>query len=782
VIKKATAELNAGGVVQMRTWEDMAIGGKLVIAEICREIDDAHIFCADVTTLNQNVMFELGYAIAVNKRIWLTYDPTLPDSATNFAKLQMLTTVGYAKYTNSHNIVHAFLSDKPFDDLAATVFEQAIKPNLPDGVKEILLYLKSRHNTEASVVLSQKTDKAAAAAGVPLIVDDPRESSVQPLSWYGEQVYSAVGVICHLISPEREGALLHNARYSLVAGLAHGMKRPLLILKHGSLAAPIDYRDLAKSYQTASEAEKHFDNWIVGIISSLRQRSLTDTAFIASVELARELSRLRIGEPLAENEADRLKNEYFVETAAYREAFEGRQTIFVGRKGAGKSANFIKLTASLEADKRNLVCVVKPVAYELHGIVELLARYREADIKGFAIESLWKFLIYSEMALAAEAAIQSRLSGQVETCELDLIALLNQNDGLLRKDFSIRLESCIESLLANSSDVNAGTEMRRGAISEALHSGFLKHLRDALSSALSRKQRVAILVDNLDKAWDKQSDVEHLSGFLLGLLKAATRISNDFRNVSATQKGVNVSLAVFIRADIFQKVLSIAPEPDKIPFSKISWTDDELLLRFVEERFVSSMHEPGVSPNKIWNKYFDREVKGIEVRKYLLSRTLRRPRDLLVFVKAAITTAVNRKHAKISADDILSAERQYSQFAIDSILVENGISMAALEDVLYEFAGSKVIMSKNDILNLLGGVHVPANDREHMIEHLCALTFFGLEIRENEFRYAEDQQEAKKNAILARKYAEGLGATARYKINPAFCSFLEIVESEPALN
>ncbi len=47
--------------------------------------------------------------------------------------------------------------------------------------------------------------------------------------------------------------------------------------------------------------------------------------------------------------------------------------------------------------------------------------------------------------------------------------------------------------------------------------------------------------------------------------------------------------------------------------------------------------------------------------------------------KAAITTAINRKHAKVTADDILTAEKQYSQFAIDSILVENGISIRELD-------------------------------------------------------------------------------------------------------
>lgn len=111
IVSRAVAELNSGGVVHMKTWEDLKVTGKLIIQEICREIDAAAIFCADITSLNQNVMFELGYAIAQNKRIWLTYDPTFPESAANFNRLQILTTVGYAKCVNSREIVHNFLRD-----------------------------------------------------------------------------------------------------------------------------------------------------------------------------------------------------------------------------------------------------------------------------------------------------------------------------------------------------------------------------------------------------------------------------------------------------------------------------------------------------------------------------------------------------------------------------------------------------------------------------------------------------------------------------------------------
>ena len=57
-------------------------------------------------------MFELGYAIAMNRRIWLGLDATLVDSKTHFEQLRVLTTVGYARYCNSQELAAAFLKDE----------------------------------------------------------------------------------------------------------------------------------------------------------------------------------------------------------------------------------------------------------------------------------------------------------------------------------------------------------------------------------------------------------------------------------------------------------------------------------------------------------------------------------------------------------------------------------------------------------------------------------------------------------------------------------------------
>jgi len=772
-IHAAIKEIQQSAPVTIKPWDQCKVGGKVIIQEICKEIDLAELFCADLTGMNANVMFELGFAIARNKRIWVVLDTSLEGEKNKFDQLRVLTTIGYASYCNSVDIKTKFLHDSPQFDLSSTIFEKAIKPALSPARGEDLVYLKSRHDTEASIRLS----KCIQRVPMRVIVDDPRESGVQSLTWYGRHLYGACGVVAHLTSPEREGARLHNARYALVCGMALGLDAPLVMLAEGDFLAPIDYRDLLRHYRTPVEATKRLEEWLSPLAEKWRDANQSRVDFAARLQLATELSGLQVGEYVAENESERLVQDYFVETAAYSEARTGSYAIFVGRKGSGKTANLLKLAASLQQDRRNLVCVIKPVAYELHGIVELMRRYRERDLKGYAVESLWKFLLYTEIAKAALHSIEERPDRLVRDEERRLVELCDQPDLGAREDFSIRLERCAEKLLSTREKASDGEsiEASRLAISEAIHSEVIGRVRLAIGEALKDTRRVAILVDNLDKAWDRQSDLDQLAHFLLGLLGAARRVPADLRRSDSRRETVNVTLAIFLRSDIFHKLTEVAREPDKIGYSKLSWNDPELLLRIIEERFVAS-HAGNVQPHEMWTRYFCPTVKGNGTKDYLLSRILPRPRDLVFFVKAAIGNAVNRGHTRVEEHDVLDAENQYSQYALDSIQVENGIGTRPLEAILYEFVGSSACQSEGQVNRVLFKAGVEASAIQRTIDQLCALTFLGVEVNEGDFRFADDPPEHRKNWVLARKLADKRDGFVRFRVNPAFWAFLEIVE------
>ncbi|HYK34804.1 P-loop ATPase, Sll1717 family [Alloacidobacterium sp.] len=406
-IKAAIESINKSQKATLVAWETLEIGGRYIIQEVCDKIDDCDFFCADITTINSNVMFELGFAIARDKRIWLMRDDSYVDSKAEFEQLRLLTTVGYRPYTNAEQIIKRFFADNPQLTLEDTIFRDSIEPLLPPskGI-EPLLYLKSRHDTEASVRVSRALDNLNPKP----ILGDPRESLVQPLYWYGQKILHAPGVLAHFLSPQREGSKLTNARYALVSGLAKGFDTPLLILtEHHEVLAPLDYRDLMQYYTTPVEAGKLTEEWLSQLSNGSLSISVTsEPNHVGAIKLATELRdfHLQLGEYVAENEAE-LLSDYFVETTAHMDVINGTQTIFVGRKGTGKTASLIQATHEISREATNLVCVLKPVGYEMDALARLFASYKMSDHKGYVIESLWKYLLFTELALAAVHQIQN---------------------------------------------------------------------------------------------------------------------------------------------------------------------------------------------------------------------------------------------------------------------------------------------------------------------------------------------------------------------------------------
>ena len=503
------------------------------------------------------------------------------------------------------------------------------------------MYLKSLHENQAAMRMSNLLQKRFSKK---IIVDDPRESTVQSLTWYGSRVFGCNGLVCHFTNPEREGAYLQTARHALVCGMAHGSGIPLLMLAEGEFLSPVDYRDYLKHYNTAPDALRYLEEWLPPVEQALTVEKEATRFPRSTARLVTDLKNLRFGEYIAENEVERLVGEYFIPTVAYDDAVRGNQTVFVGRKGAGKTANLMKLEDQLSRSQQNLVCVIKPQGYQMQGIVDLLKRYQHRNVKGYAIESLWKFLLLTEIANTAFDNLKNSLSVPINDAEQSFCKFVEENNEIICKDFSTRLETCTQNLegaIGESNDENSYLP-----VSEALHSGVLKQLRAELGKCLSKKQRVAILVDNLDQAWERQNAIEALSEILWGLLEVAKQLPVELQRQDSRRQSIQLSLAIFLRSDIFYRIRKVAHEPDKMPYSLLRWDDTELLCRVIEERFCSSF-ETALDSDVLWKQYFCPTVNGMSTREYITRAILKRPRDIIFLVNAAVTTAINRRHTRI---------------------------------------------------------------------------------------------------------------------------------------
>ena len=300
---------------------------------------------------------------------------------------------------------------------------------------------------------------------------------------------------------------------------------------------------------------------------------------------------------------------------------------------------------------------------------------------------------------------------------------------------------------------------------------MLARLRVLLGNALHDKEKVAILVDNLDKSWDQHTDLERLSELLFGLLSVSTRVASEFGR--ERRGSVNLSLTLFLRSDIHAAMIKFARERDKLPVRRISWHDPELLRRVVEERFVKSGADVS-KPDEIWGRYFPPAVRDVPIRDYLTSATLPRPRDLIFLVKAALEFAVNRGHGCIDESDLLSAQLEYSRFALNSLVAEGAPRIPEIDDLLLEFARAREIVEGEHIKVAMRRAGISEIRLAEIVDLLTELTFLGPETSPGRFDFINDEDSLMKTRVMARNFSEEVGHPTRYRVNPPFHAFLEI--------
>jgi hypothetical protein len=768
-IALAAESIGLGGQPVAFTWEDLTIAGRIGIDRILAAIDDAVLTVFDITDLNPNVLFELGYAIGSGRQVWLTRDGTDELAARSWKRFGLLRSVIHLRYANSDEIVSGYRRERP-DIAKGTLFDDLIAPSLTAAVATSVFYFKSVHDTNASRYLTRAIEEVL--DGATVVTADPEEGSLKPLGWYAQELFNTRVAIVHLTGEGRYDAAPHNARCALVAGLAHGLGKPLLMLAETGYQVPFDYQDLLYVYRSAKDCDRKAREWLS------RSRSASVALPSRAAGLASDLKALRLGSHIAEDERATL-GEYFIETRNYLEVLGGATTVFVGRKGTGKTANFIRASQELTSDRRNLVCAIKPPAYEIDDVVSLLGRYRDQDNKGYMIESLWKYLLFTEIARAAAIDIGARIAvPEPSSYEGQLLSLLDDPASILHEEFAVRLERGVRQLL--EAPTPEGVEARRGAISEALHASVLRDLRELLGHVLTGRNRVAILIDNLDKGWERDADIQALSTFLLGLLGSIRQVASEFERSDSWRHPIPVSLAVFLRSDIYVALAQRARERDKLPVSELSWADSELLLRVIEDRYAASSGG-SVDGSELWTKYFAERVHGTATKRWLSRVIIPRPRDLVYLCNAAITNAVNRGHEIVEEVDLVDAAEDYSHFALESIVVEGEVTHAKIEDVLYEFVGSDAYQSESEIRARIDGVRLNSQSTSAILEFLTQVSFLGPQVSAGSYEFLGGLDDQRRLEVLSRKAATRRGRTGRsFMIHPAFWPYLDIVGPDPA--
>jgi nucleoside 2-deoxyribosyltransferase len=320
--------------VSLDTWEEVDIPGRFIASEILQRIEECDVLVADVSRLNFNVAYEVGYGIGKGKRILLIKHRAVQEQSPTIQEVGIFDTLGYREYSAA-------------DELAT--FLANVRDLRPIHVAE-------KRNEKTPIYLVQpktKTDyDGLIVAGVKKSLlyfrsFDPAETTRLPGPDAVAKVSESYGVICHFLPSEHVDANVHNIRSAFVAGLADGMERRSLFIQTGDTPVPIDLRDFVTMCR--------FPNEFKEAIGNLAERVYEDRSAIGALKPTGSESLLEIadlGASAAENEITSL-GEYYLETDAFRRAKRREVRLVTGRKGSGKTAIFFMLRDIVRAQRRN---------------------------------------------------------------------------------------------------------------------------------------------------------------------------------------------------------------------------------------------------------------------------------------------------------------------------------------------------------------------------------------------------------------------------------------------
>ena len=755
--------------VRFTKWTDNPVSGSRLIKTVLGQVDRSQIFSCDLTYPNPNVNFELGYAIARFKRIFTTLNPSIVDADKDYKRIYFSSlNMGYAEYDNHESLADRFLSERPWQSLDQTLLDRRYRQQVPRPENPTVMYLKPPSNTDSVLATTEELTKSIFADSI--IIDDPNEYSSQMLDWYAEKLLIADAVVVHLLSTDHADHRDHNLKASIVAGLAQGFGRPMIMLAHAPYESPVDYDQWLKVHDTAESCVTVTRAWLKSVSDNLSHRRPRRQQAVRSTSARIDLRSLFLGDPVAEHEADRLF-EYFVETSPYYQALEAPLTILVGRRGTGKTAILYAIRSEMSKSRDDHVTVIKPIGYETHGLIRVLDEVRHRSERGFLIESLWKYLIYSEVATSVASEIVSRPIYHAQTPdETAFLDYYERNSRVLSPPFSERIDNAVASL-ERVGGISQASEQRL-RISENLHNAMINDLRRHLGIVLSGKRSLTLLIDGLDEPWGPGEHVGHLAELIAGLLGVSQFIPDDFKRSDDKVKPVETTITVLLRSDIFAFIQHLLPEQDKLPIVQVTWNDQELLLRVLEERMLYDAPK-GRTASAVWEGIFPDSVVGVGSQDFILRTALPRPRDLIHLVKAAVNIAINRGHDKVLPDDLLSARAQYSQYAFNSILKEDDPVKGKLEAVLYEFAGTDRQLLKEDVESVFATAGVEIGDSDFYFNLLCDINFLGIDTT-NGFHYSRDEEERRTLRNVARVIATRKGRSEMFELNPAFYQVLQI--------
>ncbi|HEV7486899.1 MAG TPA: hypothetical protein VGQ65_14570 [Thermoanaerobaculia bacterium] len=361
------------------TWRETDIAGRFIADQILARVASVDVLFADITRLNFNVAYEIGFALARAKRVVLTRHRGITPTAPTLQDVGIFDTLGYKEYENTEELI----------DILSNVEEASPSLRNTSGLnKNVPVYLlQARFRTDHVTRIVSRIKKAR----LFFRSFDPTETPRLSVTDAMDNVGQSYGVLLHLLPASIADADIHNLRAAFLAGLAEGFDKILLLLQDGEEPVPLDYRELVKVFRHPSQIDEAIAEFATAVTEALQQE------VTQSYEQEQTpLDRVTFGASAAENELRDLAG-YYLETDQFRRALRGELRLVVGRKGSGKTAIFAQVRDQIRRDRANVVLDLRPDGYQLLKFKEMVLAYLGMGAQEHTITAFWEYLLLLEV-------------------------------------------------------------------------------------------------------------------------------------------------------------------------------------------------------------------------------------------------------------------------------------------------------------------------------------------------------------------------------------------------
>lgn len=406
-----------------------------------------------------------------------------------------------------------------------------------------------------------------------------------------------------------------------------------------------------------------------------------------------DITKVTFGSDDAELDKKRgFLDKVFLKTSIYHRCRNVQRELVVGRKGTGKSAICLMLKETFENEGITTI-LITPKWLSSHKLEQLKVSSINTD-ESYVLG--WKYVLLVMIATEILREIKSATLPIPKQNKNEIKKYLKYLRKFLVANDEVE-HTLLESILKKSG-IFSKFSIKAFGVEGSIETQQLKTQKDAADElervqtklevllASLEKFQLVILIDRVDEVWNQSEESEMM---IIGLIKAVHDINTALYQTQSI---------LFLRADIYDILKFNDADKFHSLEERLDWKEEDL-KHLIAMRAKVSAGLNITDVDDLWNTIFASKVNGKSSFHYMIERTMMRPREIIQFCNIALAEAQDNNHTYIHAEDILSAEKQYSSWKLKDLASEFIVQYPYLEEVLALFQGFKPEFSLEEFDN-----------------------------------------------------------------------------------